>query len=72
MSVKLDLELRVRELETQSAHQESIIQDLSDGISKQWGIIDKLTRSVNLFEVQILNLEEGSTRSVIDKPPPHY
>jgi SlyX protein len=71
MSVKLSLESRVRELEIKSAHQELTIQDLSDGISKQWNIIDKLTRSVKLFESQILNLRAGSIRSSIDKPP-HY
>ncbi|MBT3991614.1 MAG: SlyX family protein [Rhodospirillaceae bacterium] len=72
MSDTLDLELRVSELESHAAHQESIIQDLSDGIAQQWETIDKLVRATQQFKDQILNLEEGVQTILPDKPPPHY
>jgi uncharacterized coiled-coil protein SlyX len=72
MSDTLDLELRVSELEAQSAHQEATIQDLSDGIAKQWETIDRLVKAVGVFKEQILSLEDGVQTSLPDKPPPHY
>ena len=58
METREDLEKRISELEARSAHQESTIQDLSDGISKQWEVIDSLTRSISFFKDKIINLEE--------------
>ena len=72
MSDTLDLELRVSELEAQSAHQEATIQDLSDGIAKQWETIDRLVKAGGVFKEQILSLEDGAQTSLPDKPPPHY
>ena len=72
MSDNPDLELRVTELESRSAYQESIIQDLSDCIAKQSETLDKLVRSVNLFKDQISSLEEGIQTNLPEKPPPHY
>ena len=72
MGEKQDLAERVSELEAHAAHQESIIQDLSDGIARQWETIDRLVRAVGLFKEQISSLEEGAQTSMPDKPPPHY
>ena len=72
METREDLEKRISELEARSAHQESTIQDLSDGISKQWEVIDSLTRSISFFKDKIMNLEEAVQTDHIDKPPPHY
>ena len=72
MVAREDLEKRISELEARSAHQESTIQDLSDGISKQWEVIDSLTRSIGFFKDKILNLVEGAQTNHVDKPPPHY
>ena len=66
------LEQRLVELEARSAHQESIIEELSDGISKQWETIDNLISSVELFEDKITNLEEEVQTNSIEKQPPHY
>jgi len=72
MSDNSGLEARVSELETHAAHQEGIIQDLSDGIAKQWESIDTLTRTVELLKEQLLSLEDGVQAILPDKPPPHY
>ena len=66
------LEQRVAELETKSAHQEAIIEELSDAISQQWEIIDNLVSSVRLFKDKITNLEEEAQTNFLEKPPPHY
>ena len=66
------LEKRIYELEARSAHQERTVQDLSDGISKQWEIIDNLTKLFNYFKEKIINLEELNQTNYTDKPPPHY
>ena len=66
------LEKRISELEARSAHQERTVQDLSDGISKQWEIIDNLTKLFNCFKEKIINLEELNQTNYTDKPPPHY
>ena len=66
------LEKRISELEARSAHQERTVQDLSDGISKQWEIIDNLTKLFNYFKEKIINLEELNQTNYTDKPPPHY
>ena len=66
------LEQRLAELEARSAHQESIIEALSDGISKQWETIDNLVASVRLFKDKITNLEEEAQTNFLEKPPPHY
>jgi SlyX protein len=67
-----ELEQRVGELEAHSAHQESVIQDLSDGIAKQWATIDRLVRTIEQFKNQILSLEEGVQTALPEKLPPHY
>ncbi len=72
MADNLDLELRVSELEAHAAHQDAIVQDLSDGIAQQWETIDRLVKAVGLFKEQISSLEEGAQTNLPDKPPPHY
>jgi|TARA_B100000315_G_scaffold259330_1_gene314944 SlyX protein len=72
MSNNLELVQRVSELEAHAAHQEGIIQDLSDGIAKQWESLDVLTRTVEMLKDQLLNLEDGVQAILPDKPPPHY
>ncbi len=66
------LENRITELEARSAHQEKTIQDLSDGISQQWKIIDNLRRSINFLKNKVISLEELTGSGEVDKPPPHY
>ena len=72
MSENLELTARVSELEAHAAHQEGIIQDLSDGITKQWESLDVLTRTVEMLKDQLLSLEDGVQAILPDKPPPHY
>jgi SlyX protein len=66
------LEQRLAELEAKSAHQESIIEELSDGISQQWETIDNLVSSVRLFKDKITNLEQEAKSNFLEEPPPHY
>jgi uncharacterized coiled-coil protein SlyX len=62
----------VSELETHVVHQEGIIQDLSDSITKQWESIDAFTRMVEQLKDQLLNLADGVQVILPGKPPPQY
>ena len=72
MESSKNIEQRVVELEAHLAHQEIIIQDLSDGVAKQWEVIDNLLSSVRLFKDKIVNLEDEAQDNYVEKPPPHY
>ena len=72
MENRKNIEQRVVELETHLAHQEITIQDLSDGVAKQWEVIDTLLGSVRLFKDKIVNLEEEAQANYVENPPPHY
>jgi SlyX protein len=72
MENRKNIEQRVVELETHLAHQEITIQDLSDGVAKQWEVIDNLLSSVRLFKDKIVNLEEEAQANYVENPPPHY
>ena len=63
---------RLVELEARLAHQETTIQDLSDGIAKQWKVVDELLNSVRLFKHKMMTLEEEVQTNQIENPPPHY
>ena len=72
MENRKNIEQRVVELEARLAHQEITIQDLSDGVAKQWEVIDTLLGSVRLFKDKIVNLEEEAQANYVENPPPHY
>ena len=72
MENRKNIEQRVVELEAHLAHQEITIQDLSDGVAKQWEVIDTLLGSVRLFNNKIITLEEEAQANYVEKPPPHY
>ncbi len=66
-------EERFGDLESRIAHQDSVIEDLNDTITKQWDEIDKLNRQVARLNDRLVALE-GDVQSVLpkDRPPPHY
>ena len=70
-----DLENRLDALEIKIAHHERHINDLSDMVSKQWKIIEKLGGQLSKADARIENLENnsaGDTPSLLDEKPPHY
>jgi SlyX protein len=64
---------RVTELELKLAHQEQALEDLSDMVTRQWQVIDRLEREVRRLSEQLVDLEgAGKTTAPKDAPPPHY
>jgi len=62
-------EARLEALESLYAHQERVLQELSDLVASQWARIDGLTREVLRLRDEMQTLSE---RAAPDRPPPHY
>ncbi len=62
-------EARLEALESLYAHQERVIQELSDLVAGQWARIDGLTREVLRLRDELQTVSE---RAAPDRPPPHY
>ncbi|KZB67832.1 MULTISPECIES: SlyX family protein [Thalassospira] len=68
-----DTENRITELETQLAHMDSVVSDLSDMIKSQWDRIDLLERQNKLMSSDIKRMIDFlRTAPEDDAPPPHY
>ncbi|SFO12024.1 SlyX protein [Cohaesibacter marisflavi] len=66
-----ELESRVVDLEIQITHQANTIEDLSQMVSRQWDIMDRLTRQVKMLQDSLVELEENLPPPGNEKPP-HY
>lgn len=67
-----NLEERVVDLEIQITHQATTIDDLSEMVSKQWQMIDRLQRQIGALKEAVAELEEGGEAPAANKKPPHY
>ncbi|MDP4796210.1 MAG: SlyX family protein [Rhodospirillales bacterium] len=64
-----DITNRLNSLEMMVAHQEQMLHELSDVITKQWTMIDGLKRELSRLEATKADIDpehEG------DRRPPHY
>ena len=64
-------EERLAELEIQLAHQGRSIEELSDMVSKQWEMIDRMSRQIRSLKDALVELEDNSAPAANQKPP-HY
>ena len=70
-----DLENRLDALEIKVAHHERHINDLSELVSEQWKMIEKLGRLLSKADARIESLENNSAddeSGIFDEKPPHY
>lgn len=70
-----DLNDRLDELEIKTAHQEQQINDLSDMVSEQWSLIERLGGQLTKANSRIESLEnipQGEKPTLLDEKPPHY
>ena len=66
-------ETRLTAIETQLAHQESLLHDLSDMIAQQWDKLDTMVRKLERIEDRVRALEgEVHATQPNEPPPPHY
>jgi len=64
-----DLDQRITELEMTVTHQERTINELSDVLTEQWDVIERLRREISKLEATKADIdpeEEANQR------PPHY
>jgi len=68
-----DTASRIERLETRITEHEALIEDLNGALTKQWSVIDRLTRQVARLTEQ---MEEAAARAAApgaaEPPPPHY
>ncbi|MDA7568425.1 SlyX family protein [Emcibacteraceae bacterium] len=70
-----ELKNRLNELEIKIAHQEQQINDLSDMVSEQWTMIERLGGRLTKANSRIESLENNpqiEQSSLLDEKPPHY
>jgi SlyX protein len=64
---------RIQQLEEALAHQDAVVQDLSDQLIQQWQTIEKIDRRMQELEEK---MEEQSlsqdAQQLSERPPPHY
>ncbi|WP_262692524.1 SlyX family protein [Kordiimonas aestuarii] len=63
---------RISDLEVKFAFQQETIDSLNDIVTKQWALIDRLTRRLDKLQNDMADLEAGRTDAKADPPPPHY
>lgn len=63
---------RLIELELKIVHQEKALEDLSDMVTRQWQVIDRLERELRRLGEQLVDLEDSGKATPKDVPPPHY
>ena len=74
MTSPADVTARLDHLETHIAHQNSVIDELSDVSIKQWAEIRKLADRLANLQHKLHELERGidSPAEEAEPPPPHY
>ncbi len=68
-------ENRLNKLEIKSSHQEAQINDLSEMVSDQWKLIERLGGILKKADARLESLENNSTdgsSETLDEKPPHY
>jgi len=63
---------RVTELEIRLAHQERVIEELSDELVRQGSALDRTTRTLQQLAERFLALEEAAAPAAEATRPPHY
>lgn len=67
-----ELQGRLNNLEETFAHHEALVHDLSDELAKQWQVIEKMTRHIQILEEKIETMRVAEEAPSGSEPPPHY
>ena len=65
-------EERINALEEMVAHQAKTIEELSDQLSEQWKVVDRMKRALEILGERLVGMEERSTEAAPVTRPPHY
>lgn len=63
---------RLSELEIRSAHQDRVIEELSEALHRQWHEIDRLRQMVERIAEHLRQVAEERANPPADRKPPHY
>jgi len=63
---------RLTELEIKFAYSQEMIENLNEEVTKQWTVIDKLTRQLGTMHDQMATLAHDTDKPLDEPPPPHY
>lgn len=66
------METRLETLETKSAYQEHLIQELNEVVIQQQNQIDKLEKSLTQLREYLSSAGEQQNSFEQETPPPHY
>ncbi|MBT5074023.1 MAG: SlyX family protein [Kordiimonadaceae bacterium] len=70
-----DLQNRIDALEIKAAHQEQQLNDLSEMVSDQWKLIERLGGALSKADARLESLENNNAEPASgpnDEKPPHY
>ncbi len=62
---------RLTALEELTAHQAKIIDELSEQLTEQWKVIDRMKRTLERMGERLESLDAGTGEVPVTKPP-HY
>lgn len=63
---------RLTEMECKFAFQQETIEALNAQVTKQWAVIDQLTKKLDRMTDQVLSIEDNMDDARNEPPPPHY
>ncbi len=66
-----DMAARLVDLESHLAHNERMIHDLSDMVTRQWDTINDVLRKLERLEA-LLQANQDQDAAAEEPPPPHY
>jgi len=72
MNSSESLQQQITDLECKFAFQQETIDTLNSEVTKQWSIIDALTKKIERMTNQLLTLDDTANDTRNEPPPPHY
>ena len=63
---------KIVELEMRISVMEKAFDDLSDVVSEQWQMLDRIKSKISLMEGQLEGKQDRSDGAGHEPPPPHY
>ncbi len=70
--VKDEQNKQIKKIEELLAHQEVLVQDLSNEIKKQWKFMEGIDKRMEELEEIFEEINLSSFSAKLDDPPPHY
>ena len=70
--VKDEQNKQIKKIEELLAHQEVLVQDLSNEIKKQWKFMEGIDKRMEEWEEIFEEINLSSFSAKLDDPPPHY